>query len=58
MTDIVTVSYQHGKYEVYDHYRNSTVYCESINDAVHEAENIIRYWRWKTRVKENGYETD
>ena len=51
MTDIVTISYQHGKYEVYDHYRNSTVICNDINDAISHAENIVRYWRWQTRVR-------
>ena len=51
MTDIVTISYQHGNYEVYDHYRNRTIICNGIDDAIHHAEEIVRHWRWQTRVK-------
>ena len=51
MTDIVTISYHNGKYVVQDHYINSTIICNDINDAISHAESMVRYWRWQMRVK-------
>ena len=51
MTKIVTISYQNGHYRVYDHYRKRTTICNDINDAMYYAEEMVRYWKWQTRVK-------
>ena len=53
MTDIVTISYQHGKYEVYDHVNNVTVYCKNRKEVEEIVSYIIDRW-WERETKESA----
>jgi len=53
MTDIVTVSYQNKKYEVYDHVNNKTVYCKNRKEVEEIVSYILDRW-WEHETNENA----